>query len=182
MDEPSRAANLIKDFANTVDIEEHSDELATPAGLAGWLAAAGLAEAAPAIDRQSHQAYLRLRSGIREALAAHATSATERVSAADAVLARLPVLVNLSAVADRVLLPSPELPPTRQALANLALAWARIVLTGEAARLKRCAESSCGWVFWDVSKNRSRRWCSMRVCGNRAKARTYAAKQRQLRT
>lgn len=182
VDEPSHAATLIKDFANTIDVEENTDELATPAQLAGWLAAAGLADVAPRMDRQSHQAYLRLRAGIREALGAHATSATARVSAADAVLARLPVKVHLSAVAEQVLLPSPELPPTRQALANLALAWARIVLTGEAGRLKRCAESSCGWVFWDVSKNRSRRWCSMRVCGNRAKARTYAAKQRQLRT
>ncbi|GAA0393839.1 hypothetical protein GCM10010357_13330 [Streptomyces luteireticuli] len=52
-----------------------------------------------------------------------------------------------------------------------------LVVTGESTRLKRCAEQACAWVFWDVSKNRSRRWCSMRVCGNRAKARRYAARQ-----
>jgi predicted RNA-binding Zn ribbon-like protein len=181
VDEPSRAATVIRDFANTVDLGEETDELATPGELAAWLAAAGLVEAGSTIDRQGHQTYLELRSGIREALAGHAQPATGRVGEADAVLARLPVLVNLSPVADRVLLPSPDLPPARQGLATLALAWARIVLTGEAARLKRCAEDTCGWVFWDVSKNRSRRWCSMRVCGNRAKARTYAAKQRELR-
>lgn len=180
MDEPSRAATLVKDFANTVDLED-TDELATPAGLAAWLAAAGLVEAGPAVDRQSHLAYLQLRTGIRDALAAHVNPAAERVGAADAVLARLPVRVNLSSSADRVLLPSPDLPPIRRGLASLALAWARIVLTGEAARLKRCAQDSCGWVFWDVSKNRSRRWCSMRICGNRAKARSYAARQRELR-
>lgn len=38
-------------------------------------------------------------------------------------------------------------------------------------RVKAC--SSCGWFFLDVSKNRSRRWCSMRMCGSTAKARRY---------
>ena len=38
-------------------------------------------------------------------------------------------------------------------------------------RIKSCP--SCGWVFLDVSKNRSRRWCSMEMCGGAAKARAY---------
>ncbi|MCX5231111.1 CGNR zinc finger domain-containing protein [Streptomyces sp. NBC_00233] len=42
-------------------------------------------------------------------------------------------------------------------------------------RLERCAEHTCGRVSWDTSKNHSRRWCSMRVCGNRTKSRRYAA-------
>jgi predicted RNA-binding Zn ribbon-like protein len=176
--EPSSAAALIRDFANTIDIEEGTDELSTPAALAAWLTGSGLLESTPAIDRRGHRDYLRLRSGIRAALDVHADPAAEPLAAADAVLARLPVLVSLS---PEVLAPSPALPPARHALAGLALAWARMVLTGEADRLKRCAEDSCGWVFWDVSKNHSRRWCSMRVCGNRAKARTYAARQRRER-
>lgn len=64
-------------------------------------------------------------------------------------------------------------------LATLAISWSELVTTGDAARLKRCAEHTCGWVFWDVSKNRSRRWCSMKVCGNRNKSRSYASRQRQ---
>jgi predicted RNA-binding Zn ribbon-like protein len=40
-------------------------------------------------------------------------------------------------------------------------------------RLKTCANVGCGWVFYDRSKNRSGRWCSMDVCGNRAKTRAY---------
>ncbi|QKW54760.1 CGNR zinc finger domain-containing protein [Streptomyces buecherae] len=76
-----------------------------------------------------------------------------------------------------VLVPAPGLPPVRRGLAGVAVAWSELVLAGDAARLKRCAEHECAWVFWDVSKNRSRRWCSMRVCGNRNKARRFAAKR-----
>lgn len=41
------------------------------------------------------------------------------------------------------------------------------------ARLRECANEGCGWLFIDTSRNRSRRWCSMGVCGNRVKARRH---------
>jgi predicted RNA-binding Zn ribbon-like protein len=40
-------------------------------------------------------------------------------------------------------------------------------------RVKICADDFCGWLFVDESKNRSRRWCDMSDCGNRAKARRH---------
>lgn len=40
-------------------------------------------------------------------------------------------------------------------------------------RLKACANGGCAWAFYDRSKNRSGRWCSMAVCGNRKKTRAY---------
>jgi predicted RNA-binding Zn ribbon-like protein len=40
-------------------------------------------------------------------------------------------------------------------------------------RLKACANGRCGWAFYDRSRNRSGRWCSMDVCGNRVKTRAY---------
>ena len=45
-------------------------------------------------------------------------------------------------------------------------------------RLKACRYDSCHWAFYDHSKNRSRSWCSMKVCGNRAKARAYRERRR----
>jgi predicted RNA-binding Zn ribbon-like protein len=45
-----------------------------------------------------------------------------------------------------------------------------------AARIKTCPAHDCGWKFVDQSKNRSRRWCDMAVCGNLAKARQYRAR------
>ncbi len=45
-------------------------------------------------------------------------------------------------------------------------------------RLRECAAPDCAWLFLDASKNRSRRWCDMSVCGNRAKARRHYRRER----
>ena len=46
------------------------------------------------------------------------------------------------------------------------------LLTSEDLRcVRKCAASDCGWIFLDTSRNRRRRWCDMRACGNRAKVR-----------
>jgi predicted RNA-binding Zn ribbon-like protein len=47
---------------------------------------------------------------------------------------------------------------------------ADLLVTSEIKRIKSCADTECGWLFLDVSRNRSRRWCDMSDCGNRAKA------------
>jgi predicted RNA-binding Zn ribbon-like protein len=41
-----------------------------------------------------------------------------------------------------------------------------------------CAAEDCGWLFLDTSKNHTRRWCSMKSCGNRAKARRHYNKEK----
>jgi predicted RNA-binding Zn ribbon-like protein len=46
-------------------------------------------------------------------------------------------------------------------------------------RFKGCPDDTCGWAFYDWSKNRSATWCSMEVCGNRAKARAYRERRRE---
>jgi predicted RNA-binding Zn ribbon-like protein len=48
-------------------------------------------------------------------------------------------------------------------------------------RVRVCAEQRCGWLFMDASKNRSRQWCDMKVCGNRAKARRHYERTRAAR-
>ena len=50
---------------------------------------------------------------------------------------------------------------------------------GTFARLKACREHTCEWAFYDHSRNRSATWCSMEVCGNRAKARDLSRAPRQ---
>jgi predicted RNA-binding Zn ribbon-like protein len=49
----------------------------------------------------------------------------------------------------------------------------------ELPRVRICAADDCDWLFIDLSKNRSRHWCDMRVCGNRAKVRRFYQRQRQ---
>ncbi len=66
---------------------------------------------------------------------------------------------------------------------DLARVWwpvlpaaADLFLSPELSRLKRC--EGCGWLFLDASKNRSRRWCRMKDCGNREKARVHRQQNR----
>lgn len=65
--------------------------------------------------------------------------------------------------------------PIEAALAPVAMSAISILTGLDLARVKECGGEHCGWIFYDRSKNNSRRWCEMEVCGNRAK-------QRRLRT
>jgi predicted RNA-binding Zn ribbon-like protein len=49
---------------------------------------------------------------------------------------------------------------------------------GELDRVKMCDNDPCSWLFLDSSRNRSRRWCDMKDCGNRAKARRHYARRK----
>lgn len=57
-----------------------------------------------------------------------------------------------------------------------ARSLADLLLAPELERLKFCDAHDCGWLFIDASRNRSRRWCDMADCGNRAKVRRYRQK------
>jgi predicted RNA-binding Zn ribbon-like protein len=57
---------------------------------------------------------------------------------------------------------------------------AEILVSDERSKVKACADSACGWLFIDVSRNRSRRWCDMQDCGNRAKASRFYRKKARL--
>lgn len=54
-----------------------------------------------------------------------------------------------------------------------------LLLTGDRRRLRECAAADCGWLFYDTSRNQSRRWCSMQSCGNRAKVQQFRERQRK---
>jgi predicted RNA-binding Zn ribbon-like protein len=56
------------------------------------------------------------------------------------------------------------------------------LLTGpEVPRLRRCAAPECDWLFLDRSKRGNRRWCDMKICGNRAKARRFYSRRKRSR-
>lgn len=57
-----------------------------------------------------------------------------------------------------------------------------LLLDGDPSRLKQCpAPDGCGWLFYDTSRNATRRWCSMRMCGNGAKSRRFQRRRRDAR-
>ena len=55
----------------------------------------------------------------------------------------------------------------------IARSAADLLTEGPLTAIRRCEGRSCGWLFLDTSRNRTRRWCDMRICGNRAKARRH---------
>lgn len=59
----------------------------------------------------------------------------------------------------------------------LAQATADFLLSDLSSQLRRCASETCRWLFLDTSKNHTRRWCDMKVCGNRMKARRFLTRQ-----
>ncbi|AAL42137.1 hypothetical protein EN41_17295 [Agrobacterium tumefaciens] len=96
---------------------------------------------------------------LREAIDDHFRSAVSRGADDDGKLARL---LSVGGTALRAF-------PTSESLANATVHSALSLLAGETReRLRICG--NCGWLFIDRSKNRSRIWCDMAVCGNRQKA------------
>jgi predicted RNA-binding Zn ribbon-like protein len=59
---------------------------------------------------------------------------------------------------------------------EIGRAAGRLVLSPRLARIRACAAADCGWWFMDDTKNRSRRWCDMKICGNREKVRRFRHK------
>lgn len=56
-----------------------------------------------------------------------------------------------------------------QLLAPIAESATDLLCNRELNRIKRCARPGCGLYFYEIARNRHRRWCSMKTCGNRAK-------------
>ncbi len=65
-------------------------------------------------------------------------------------------------------------------LAPIARSAAELLTGGDLGRVRECDGARCTWLFQDSSRNRSRRWCSMESCGNRAKARRHYRRARAI--
>jgi predicted RNA-binding Zn ribbon-like protein len=63
-------------------------------------------------------------------------------------------------------------------LGPIVRAALELLLSAQRDRIRLCAAEDCVWLFLDTSKNRSRRWCDMKQCGNRAKVRRFYQRQR----
>jgi predicted RNA-binding Zn ribbon-like protein len=60
---------------------------------------------------------------------------------------------------------------------EIGRATGRLVVSPRLGRIRSCAASDCGWWFVDDTKNHSRRWCDMKICGNREKIKRFRARQ-----
>lgn len=67
--------------------------------------------------------------------------------------------------------------PVEKLRHDIARDAAEILVGGDVSRIKRCPDDTCRWVFFDASKNLSRRWCAMDDCGARDKVRRFRRRQ-----
>lgn len=158
-------------FVNShYDLEsDHGAELLhSPPALAGWLQRYGLLTGDVSAGDDELRRALELREGLR-ALARDGIGDPRRLDAA----AR-GATVELRAAPDGQLRFAPA--PGSGVAGALGVLLAITALAGGNgtwSRLKICPGDHCGWAFYDGSRNRSGRWCSMSVCGGRAKARAH---------
>ncbi len=68
------------------------------------------------------------------------------------------------------------------ALARIAEPIVRALGTGREDRIRICANDTCQWIFFDESRTGQRRWCDMKTCGNRAKARRHRERRKAVGT
>jgi len=68
--------------------------------------------------------------------------------------------------------------PIEAILGPISLSALATLSQADLSRVKQCQGEKCGWLFFDTTKNKSRRWCEMEVCGNRAKQKRHNAKAR----
>jgi len=193
------AGNLCLDFVNTVDprhADDRDDYLCNYDRLLDWSVAAGLIEPADRSDLDRcaradplgadgvYQRALTLREALYRLLAPGSSgSGPPDPSAAESLNEEIRLASSRAAIEptqhgwawawddassrlDRVLWP-------------IARAAAELLTSPTSSRIRECEGSNgCGWLFIDASKNGRRRWCDMRVCGNRAKARRHSQRQR----
>jgi predicted RNA-binding Zn ribbon-like protein len=165
--------DLVRDYVNTFDFETGIDTIATPDGLAMWLSEQGLVDdlVEPTEDEVADAAAVR--EAIRELLLAN-NGVEADAGAASKTLEEAGRKAHLGVRFEngRPVL-APEGDGARGAIGRLVATVAELAPTDEWKRLKTCRDEHCRVAFYDKSRNRSRAWCSMEVCGNREKARSF---------
>ena len=165
--------DLVQDFVNTEVPDWNQDDLATPDALGAWLRDRGLTGPADGVDGDLFVAARALRSALRELALANTLGEplpAERRATIDAALGAFPLVVR--AAEDGVGL-APGGTGAERGLATLVAIVAESRAGGAWDRLKACRQETCGWLFYDSSRNRSSSWCSMQICGNREKSKAY---------
>ncbi len=170
--------DLVRDFVNTLDLETGIDRISSPGDLATWLSEQGLVDDLVEPTGEELEDALAVREAIRQLLLAH-NGVESDTGAASKTLEEAGREAHLGVRFEngRPLL-APEGHGTRAAVGRIVATVAELAPTEEWKRLKGCRDDHCQVAFYDKSRNRSRAWCSMEVCGNREKARSFRERHR----
>jgi predicted RNA-binding Zn ribbon-like protein len=110
--------------------------------------------------------------------AADAGEAARRVNALLVEARALPQLTDHDGEEWHLHYTPPGAPLGTRLMAETAMGLAGVLQLGGFDRMRRCADPTCGFVFVDASRNRSRRFCNPDTCGNRASVAAYRARRR----
>ena len=144
-----------------------------PRGARAWLGERRLIDPHDAVEPGDFVAARALRAALRELALANTLGeglAPERQVAVDRALGAFPLALRVGADGPMV---GPAGSGAARGLAAIVAVVAAARTGGVWERLKACRQETCGWLFYDGSRNRSSSWCSMQVCGGREKARAY---------
>ena len=184
------------DFANTVnwDSEHIHDRLHSYADLVSWNQVVGaltgqearqllqVAVQRPADAAMVFRQAISLRAAIHElfsALAAgHPASPADLASLNTALPLVLAQSQLVSADGRFTWAWVGETPALERVFWSVLWSTAELLTSEQLERVGKCAAAGCGWLFLDTSRNHSRRWCDMKDCGNRAKARRHYRRRR----
>ncbi|WP_407552550.1 CGNR zinc finger domain-containing protein [Streptomyces sp. Pv4-95] len=172
------ALQWVQDLVNTLDIETGADALAADGGPVAFLREHGAPDLVPATGEA--EVLRELREALRAVCLAHTVRETVSEDAArtlDRLLARAPLVLAVAPDGGAALHPAPGLEGIARFTARMAAGIATAVADGTWSRLKACEAHDCRWVFYDKSPAGRSRWCTMAVCGSRAKMRTYRARR-----
>lgn len=177
------------DFVNTVMVVAGRpvDLVATPTDLREWITKSSLAAdfgSPRTLDATTHAQALTLRSAMRDAF----TAVAEGVAVPDAARTGINAILKNSPGTELRPAPGGALVEVPRLHVSDDSAWTPWVLADAAAklltgdlsgRLRRCANhDTCVLMFVDTSRSRTRRWCSMDLCGNRSKVAAHHARSR----
>jgi predicted RNA-binding Zn ribbon-like protein len=168
---------LVQDFVNTRAFDPDEEHIPTAEALGAWLGERGLLSNGP-VSQTDWLAAVELREALRRLLLANNGTAPD-----PADLELLNRVAESGGLHPRFLpgghvALEPATPGMPGALGRLVAAVSDAMSAGTWGRLKACADHGCLWAFYDRSRNRSGHWCSMEVCGNRAKARQFRNRRR----
>ena len=171
---------LAVDLLNTVIAQDGRvrDLLSRREDVASWSEAAGVVSRRDLRNTSHEPAELRaFRDALRRGLVAWAAAGTppaRLIAMLNHHLARDPAVTEVSGkgrdVVTRVRSAGGPLDRLYGAVARSA---AELITGGDPHRLRKCADPTCRAMFYDTSKSGRRRWCSMQMCGGRAKARAF---------
>jgi predicted RNA-binding Zn ribbon-like protein len=168
----------VRGFVNTVDVDGGTETLSEADALRDWLAAHDLLSPDEELSDADLRQAIAVREALRKALLAHNGEPLdpEAVEVLNSAAKSAELVVRFGEEGTGSL--APIRPGLDGALGRLLAIAFGAMADGSWSRLKACPAHDCEWAFYDSSKNRSRTWCSMAVCGNREKARAFRARHR----